>query len=77
MTTTAETPTGTGLKKTVGFWGLMFVSLGSIIGSGWLLGALNAASFAGAASIISWLAGPVIASSPTSCPNELQRGTTA
>ena len=57
MAATAEAPvtSGTGLKKTVGFWGLMFVSLGSIIGSGWLLGALNAASVAGAASIISWV----------------------
>jgi len=33
----------------------MFVSLGSIIGSGWLLGALNAAKEAGPASILSWL----------------------
>ena len=33
----------------------MFVSLGSIIGSGWLLGALNAAERAGPASILSWL----------------------
>jgi amino acid transporter len=33
----------------------MFVSLGSIIGSGWLLGALNAAETAGPASIISWV----------------------
>jgi len=33
----------------------MFVSLGSIIGSGWLLGALNAAQVAGPASILSWL----------------------
>jgi amino acid transporter len=33
----------------------MFVSLGSIIGSGWLLGALNAARQAGPASILSWL----------------------
>jgi amino acid transporter len=32
----------------------MFVSLGSIIGSGWLLGALNAAEMAGPASILSW-----------------------
>jgi amino acid transporter len=56
VTAVAEAPVGgTGLKKTVGFWGLMFVSLGSIIGSGWLLGALNAARFAGAASIISWV----------------------
>jgi len=45
----------TKLKRTVGFWGLMFVSLGSIIGSGWLLGALTAAKVAGPASLISWL----------------------
>jgi amino acid transporter len=43
------------LRRTVGFWGLMFVSLGSIIGSGWLLGALNAARIAGPASILSWV----------------------
>jgi len=43
------------LQRTVGFYGLMFVSLGSIIGSGWLLGALNAAKVAGPASILSWL----------------------
>lgn len=43
------------LKRSVGFYGLMFVSLGSIIGSGWLLGALKAAEAAGPASILSWL----------------------
>ena len=43
------------LRRTVGFWGLMFVSLGSIIGSGWLLGALTAAETAGPASLISWV----------------------
>jgi amino acid transporter len=43
------------LRRDVGFYGLMFVSLGSIIGSGWLLGALNAAESAGPASILSWL----------------------
>jgi amino acid transporter len=38
------------------------ISLGSIIGSGWLLGALTAAKVAGGASIISWiLAGLVLA----------------
>jgi amino acid transporter len=42
-------------KRTVGFYGLMFISLGSIIGSGWLLGALNAAKVAGPASLISWV----------------------
>src|ERR1051326_1127093 len=44
-----------GLRRSVGFYGLTFISLGSIIGSGWLLGALNAAKVAGPASIISWI----------------------
>src|SRR3954462_4236242 len=43
------------LKRSVGFYGLMFVSLGSIIGSGWLLGALNAAQVAGPAAVLSWI----------------------
>ncbi len=43
------------LQRSVGFYGLMFVSLGSIIGSGWLLGALNAAEMAGPASVLSWI----------------------
>jgi amino acid transporter len=57
----SSTSAGTGeeraghLTRSVGFYGLMFVSLGSIIGSGWLLGALNAAEVAGPASIISWV----------------------
>src|SRR5579872_6265463 len=50
------------LKRSVGFYGLMFVSLGSIIGSGWLLGALNAARVAGPASVLSWIiAGAMLA----------------
>lgn len=43
------------LKRQIGFLGLMFVSLGSIIGSGWLLGALNATLTAGPAAILSWI----------------------
>src|SRR5579862_2312906 len=43
------------LQRSVGFYGLMFVSLGSIIGSGWLLGALKAAKVAGPASVLSWI----------------------
>src|SRR5205823_10185904 len=52
-----EPPTATAgrLQRSVGFYGLMFVSLGSIIGSGWLLGALNAAQVAGPASVLSWI----------------------
>src|SRR5437899_8304255 len=59
------TPTGAvgaenHLRRDVGFWGLLFVSLGSIIGSGWLLGALTAASYAGPASLLSWVLAAVI-----------------
>jgi amino acid transporter len=43
------------LKRSVGFYGLTFISLGSIIGSGWLLGALTAAKTAGPASLLSWV----------------------
>jgi len=43
------------LRRSIGFWGLTFISLGSIIGSGWLLGALFAAEAAGPASLISWV----------------------
>jgi amino acid transporter len=50
-----EGPRGGQLTRSVGFYGLMFVSLGSIIGSGWLLGALNAAEVAGPASVLSWI----------------------
>ncbi|MBT1002617.1 APC family permease [Paenarthrobacter sp. DKR-5] len=56
----ARTHGGKPLKRVVGFWGLTFVSLGSIIGSGWLLGALGAAQAAGPASIISWLLAAVL-----------------
>jgi amino acid transporter len=47
-------------RREVGLMALTFVSLGSIIGSGWLLGALTAATSAGGASILSWLLAGVI-----------------
>ncbi|MDQ6774396.1 MAG: APC family permease [Candidatus Dormibacteraeota bacterium] len=48
---------GPRMKRDVGMVGLMFASVGSIIGSGWLFGALNASLIAGPASLISWLLG--------------------
>src|SRR5256714_4021735 len=49
------------LKRDVGLRGLTMISLGSIIGSGWLLGALGAATAAGPASLLSWiLAGAIL-----------------
>ncbi|MBV9282532.1 MAG: amino acid permease, partial [Chloroflexi bacterium] len=45
------------LRRDVGLVGLMFASVGSIIGSGWLFGALGAARIAGPAALISWVLG--------------------
>jgi amino acid transporter len=43
-----------GLDRDVGFLGLLWASEGSIIGSGWLFGALTAATVAGPSAIIAW-----------------------
>ena len=43
-----------GLRREVGFIGLIWASEGSIIGSGWLFGAQGALGTAGPAAIISW-----------------------
>jgi len=48
------------LKRHVGIVGLLFASVGSIIGSGWLFGALNASKEAGPAAIISWALGGIL-----------------
>jgi amino acid transporter len=45
------------LRRDVGLVGLLFASVGSIIGSGWLFGALNASQVAGPAALISWVLG--------------------
>lgn len=62
MAATVEAPSTSGgkLNRTVGFWGLTFISLGSIIGSGWLLGALTAATIAGGGSLITWVLAAVM-----------------
>ena len=49
--------TGGRLKRDVSTIGLLFVCLGSFIGSGWLFGALYAMQVAGPAAIISWVLG--------------------
>jgi amino acid transporter len=45
------------LRRDAGVIGLLYASLGSIIGSGWLFGALHAAVQAGPWSILSWVIG--------------------
>src|ERR1700744_5320073 len=48
---------GRRLRREGGRAALLFTSVGSVIGSGWRLGALNATKVAGPAAIISWLIG--------------------
>lgn len=52
--------TGVSLKRDAGIIGLLYFSLGGIIGSGWLFGAMYAAKQAGPWSIISWLIGAAV-----------------
>jgi amino acid transporter len=49
-----------GLDRGIGFLGLLWASETSIIGSGWLFGALGAATLAGPSAIIGWVLGSVI-----------------
>ena len=67
MTTIGTTETGGSpdqegrhLRRHVGMVGLLFASVGSIIGSGWLFGALSASQQAGPAAIFSWAIGAVM-----------------
>src|SRR5579885_1502037 len=62
MTTLTKPPTDSGpaegnMRRDIGVVGLLFASVGSIIGSGWLFGALNATVIAGPAAVFSWLIG--------------------
>ena len=47
----------TKLRRDAGVIGLLYASLGSIIGSGWLFGALHASLEAGPLSVFSWIVG--------------------
>ena len=49
-----------GLDRKVGFLGLLWASEASIIGSGWLFGALGAATIAGPSALISWVVASII-----------------
>jgi amino acid transporter len=44
-----------GLDRGIGFLGLLWASEASIIGSGWLFGALGAATIAGPSALLSWI----------------------
>jgi len=61
---TASQPTvkldAEGLERGLGFWGLLWASEGSIIGSGWLFGALTVVTLAGPSGIIGWIIATMI-----------------
>ncbi|MFC8515242.1 APC family permease [Streptomyces sp. NPDC057257] len=59
QTSVADARGPSGLRRDVGLIGLMWASVGSIIGSGWLYGAHDAVIQAGPAAIISWVIGAV------------------
>jgi amino acid transporter len=56
----ATTPTDVGLKRELGLIGATWASETSIIGSGWLFGALFAAQAVGGAAVIAWLIAGVV-----------------
>jgi len=56
---TLRRPGRPGLRREIGFIGLLWASGGSIIGSGWLFGAQGALATAGPAAIISWCIGAI------------------
>jgi amino acid transporter len=62
MSETASAPARStaSLRRDVGLLPLFMVSAGSVIGSGWLLGTLNASEAAGPAAIISWVIGAIL-----------------
>ena len=53
----AAIPSRRRLRRDIGVVGLLFTSVGSIIGSGWLFGALSASKIAGPAALVSWVIG--------------------
>ena len=48
------------LHRSLSFWELFCLSMGAIIGSGWLLATLGASSFAGPAVFIAWIIGGIL-----------------
>ncbi|MFP3203422.1 MAG: APC family permease [Sulfolobus sp.] len=49
------------LKKALSRWELLFMSLGTVIGSGWLLASLDASLYTGPSAILSWMIGGILA----------------
>src|ERR1700759_429134 len=48
------------LHKSLGYWQLTAIGFSGVIGSGWLLGAMYAAQYAGPEALVSWVIGGVV-----------------
>ncbi len=59
MRTTADR-SDEGLRRDVGFLGLLWISAGTTLGSGWLFGAFVALTIAGPAALIGWVVGALL-----------------
>jgi amino acid transporter len=59
LSKTTTPGSGNTLRRDIGLIGLLWASVGSIIGSGWLYGAKNAVVVAGPAALISWIIGAI------------------
>lgn len=49
-----------GLRRDVGLFGLLWISAGTTLGSGWLFGAFVAVTIAGPAALVGWLLASVL-----------------
>ena len=65
------TPTDVGLKRELGLIGATWASETSIIGSGWLFGALFAAQAVGGAAVLAWVIAGVVVIVLALCHAEL------
>jgi amino acid transporter len=48
------------LRRSLGYWQLTAIGFSGVIGSGWLLGAMYAAQYAGPEAVVSWVVGGVV-----------------
>ncbi|ARM74851.1 APC family permease [Acidianus manzaensis] len=48
------------LRRALNKWELLFLSLGGVIGSGWLFGSLYTAAYAGGAGVLSWIVAGIL-----------------
>jgi amino acid transporter len=49
-----------GLRRDVGFFGLLWISAGTTLGSGWLFGSFVAVTIAGPAALVGWLLAAIL-----------------